>query len=166
MEMTPNFPLRYKNASLGNGLVNMSAIYSFVWTYSNLISLSCTSSLEKWYFIAICLVLECITGFFDMLIALVLSQNMTTSSLISTFIPCNNFLNQTMLEQFTTATTYSASVVDLDVQFCFLLVQDTNLLPRKNAPPLVHFLSSIFLAQSALVTTFRSRFSPCLYHKL
>ena len=33
-----------------------------------------------------CFVLECITGFFDMLITLVLSQYMNTSSFISTFI--------------------------------------------------------------------------------
>ena len=126
--MTPNLPLRYKNASLGSGLVNMSAIYSFVWTYSNLISLSCTNSLTKWYFIAICLVLECIIGFFEMLIALVLSQNMTTDSLISTFMPSNNYLNQTILEQFIASTTYSASTTDWDMQFYFLLVQDTNII--------------------------------------
>ena len=103
--LTPNLPLRYRNASLGSGLVNMLAIYSFVWTYSNMISLSYTNSLTKWYFIAICLVLKCMTRFFKMLIALVLSQNMTAGSLISTVMPSNNFLNQTMLEQFTIVAT-------------------------------------------------------------
>ena len=160
--MTPSLPLRYKNASLGNGLVNMFAIYSFVSTYSNMISLPCTNSLTKWYFIAMCFVLECITRFYGMLIALVLSQNMTIGSLISTFIPSNNCLNQTMLEQFTAAATYSASAMDWDVQFCFLLVQDTNLFPRKKAPPWVLFLSSRFPAQLVSVNTFRSKFHPSL----
>ena len=139
--MTPSLPLRYKNASLGNSFVNLSAICSFVFTYSNLTSLSCTNSLKKCYFITMCFVLECITGFFDMLIVLVLSQYMTTGSLISTFIPSNNCLNQTMLEQLTIAATYSASAMDWYVQFCFLIVQDTILLARKNAPPLVIFFS-------------------------
>src|SRR5277367_2846076 len=107
-----------------------------------------------------CFVLECITGFLDILIALVLSQNITTGSLISIFMPSNNCLNQTILEQFTAATTYSASAVDWDIQFYFLLVQETNLFPRKNAPPLVLFLSSRFPAQSASVNTFKSRFPP------
>src|SRR5271156_1856884 len=111
-----------------------------------------------------CLVLECITGFLDMLIALVLSQNMTTGSLISIFIPSNSCLNQTIFEQFTAVATYSASAVDWDVQFCFLLVEETNLFPRKNAPPLVLFPSSMFPAQSASVNTFKSRFPPNLYH--
>ena len=47
-----------------------------------------------------------------MLIALVLPQNMTTGSLISTLMPSNNFLNQTMFEQFTATATYYASVID------------------------------------------------------
>ena len=117
--MTLNLPLRYKNASLGSDLVNMSAIFSFEWTYSNLISLSCTNSLTKWYFMEMCFVLECITRFFEILIALVLSQNMTIGSLISTFMPSSNCLNQTIFEQFTTTATYSASAIDWDVQFCF-----------------------------------------------
>ena len=62
-----------------------------------------------------CLVLECITGFFEMLIATVLSQNMTTDSLMLTFMPSNNYLNQTILEQFTIVATYFAYVVDWDV---------------------------------------------------
>ena len=95
---------------------------------------------------------------------LMLSQNMTNSSLISTFMPSNNCLNQTMLEKFTTVATYYASSMDWDVQFCFLLMQDTNLLPRKNAPPLFLFLTSRFLAQSVLVNTFSSKFHPSLYH--
>ena len=113
---------------------------------------------------AMFLVLECITGFFEILIALVLSQNMIIGSLISTFIRSSNCLNQTMFEQFTAAATYSTFVVDCDVQFFILLVQDTNLLTRKNAPPLVLFLSSIFPTQSASVNTFKSKFPPSLYH--
>ena len=35
---------------------------------------------------------------------------------------------------------------------------------KKDAPPLVLFLSSMFLAQSASVNTFKSKFPPSLYH--
>ena len=122
----------------------------FVLTYSNLTSLSYTNSLKKWYFIVMCFVLVCIIGFFDILIALVLSQYMNIGSLISILIPSNNCLNQKMLEKLTVASTYSISTVDWDVQFCFLLVQDTSLLPRNNALPLVLFLSSTLLSQSLI----------------
>ena len=143
----------------------MSIICSFIFTYSNLICLSYTNSLKKWYLIAMCFVLVSITRFFDIFIALVLSQYMTTRSLISTFIPSNNYLNQSMLEQFTTTATYSASTMDWDVQFYFFLVQDTIILPRKNARPLVLLLSSRLLSQLALVNTFKFRFPLSLYHK-
>lgn len=49
------------------------------------------------------------------------------------------------------ATTYSASAVDNAIELCFLLNQDTNLEPIKNAPPLVLFLSSTLPAQSTSV---------------
>ena len=47
--------------------------------------------------------------------------------------------------------TYSTSTVDRVIELCFLLNQDTNLEPIKNAPPLVLFLSSMLLAQSASI---------------
>jgi hypothetical protein len=47
------------------------------------------------------------------------------------------------------AAMYSASVVDKEMEPCFLLSQDTNESPKKNAPPLVFFLSSTQFAQSA-----------------
>ena len=72
-EITPNFCLRYSKVSHGRGLVNMSAIYSFVSTYSNLIFFYVTCSLWKWNLTGMCFVLECITRFLDMFIALVLS---------------------------------------------------------------------------------------------
>ena len=69
---------------------------------------------------------------------------------MSSFIPFNNLLSHTKFEQFTIATTtYSTFVVDREMQFCFLLVQDTSLLPKKKAHPLVIFFSSKLLAQSA-----------------
>ena len=108
----------------------------------------------------------CITRFFLILIALVLSQYMTSRSLISIFIPSNSCLNQTMLEQLTTTTTtYSSSIVNWEIQFCILLVKDTSLLPRKNAPPLVLFLSSRLPTQSTLVNTFKYRLPLIFYYK-
>ena len=71
---TPSFCLRYSKVSLGNGLVSISATCSLGGTYSNLTFCSSTCSRRKWYLIGMCLVFECITGFFEMLIALVLSH--------------------------------------------------------------------------------------------
>ena len=42
------------------------------------------------------------------------------------------------------AATYSASAVDNAIELCFLLNQDTNLEPIKNAPPLVFFFHPHF----------------------
>jgi hypothetical protein len=56
--------------SLGRGLVKIYAICSFVPMYSNLIFFYGNHSRRKWKLIKICLVLECITGFLDIIIAL------------------------------------------------------------------------------------------------
>jgi hypothetical protein len=47
------------------------------------------------------------------------------------------------------AAMYYASVVDNEMDPFFLLSHATNESPRKNSPPLVHFLSSTQFAQSA-----------------
>ena len=47
--------------------------------------------------------------------------------------------------------TYYSSIVLCDIQSHFFLSQENNLPPRKKAPPLVLFLSSILPAQSASI---------------
>jgi hypothetical protein len=47
------------------------------------------------------------------------------------------------------AAMYSTYVVDKEMKPCFLLSQATKELRKKNAPPLVLFLSSTQFAQSA-----------------
>jgi hypothetical protein len=54
------------------------------------------------------------------------------------------------------AAMYSSSAVDRDTVDCFLLDQLTRHPPRKNAAPLVLFLSSTQLAQSTLVKAYKS----------
>ena len=78
--ITPNFCLRYSNVSLGRGLVKMSTICSFVSTYSSLMCFFVTCSLRKWKLMGMCFVLKCITGFLDIFIELVLSQNIGMGS--------------------------------------------------------------------------------------
>ena len=75
---TPSFCLRYSKVSLGSGFVRISATCSLEGTYSNLTFCSSTCSRRKWYLIGMCLVFECMTGFFEMLIALVLSHKIET----------------------------------------------------------------------------------------
>jgi hypothetical protein len=78
--ITPKFPLKYTKVYLGNSLVKISAIFSFVDTYSNLTSFSFTFSLRKWNLIDMFLVFECNIRFFELLIALELSKNMAIGS--------------------------------------------------------------------------------------
>ena len=72
-----------------------------------------------------------IRGSLYMFITLVLSQYITTSSVISSFIPFNICLIHTMFEQLIVVATYSTSTIDCEIKIFFLLVHETNLLPRK-----------------------------------
>jgi hypothetical protein len=78
--LIPSFYRRYSKVSLGRGLVKMYAIFYFVPMYSKLIFFSVTCSRRKWYLSGMCFVLECITGFFEILIVLVWSQNIRMGS--------------------------------------------------------------------------------------
>ena len=51
--------------------------------------------------------------------------------------------------QHSAAAIYSASIVNIEIEVCFLLLQATNDSPKKNTPPLVLFLSSTQPAQYA-----------------
>ena len=163
-ETTPSFCLRYSNASLGRGLVNISATCSLEGTYSNLTFCSSTYSCRKWYLIGMCLVLECITRFFEILVALVLSHRMEMGGEHLIWISCNGCIIQRSWVQHDAATTYSASAVDKAIELCFLLNQDTNRGPIYNAPPLLLFQSSILPAQSASVYAWRVRSAFFGYH--
>jgi hypothetical protein len=164
MRMTPIFFLRYSNVCLGRGFINMFDISSLVGTYSNLTTLSFTCSLKNWYLIGICFIFECITGFFEMLIALVLSLSIEIGFLCSILMSCSvSFIHRICVQQ-VVVSMYSSSVVDNEIEDCFLLSQDTKWSPKKNAPPLVLFLSSTLLAQSASVYVVRVKYSPFGYH--
>ena len=93
--ITPNIPRKYSKISLGRGLVNISTIFSLVFTYSYLISFSTTFSLNMWYLIEMCLVFKCKPRYLDIFIVLVLSQCMTKSSLILFLISFNIYCIQT-----------------------------------------------------------------------
>src|ERR1044072_3973568 len=97
---------------------------------------------------SMCLVLLCCTGFLEMLIALILSQNKVITSCLTSYSSsiCFIHINCVLLLP---AAMYSASAVERDTQFCFLLNQEIRLLPIKKHPPDVLFLSSEHPAQSA-----------------
>jgi hypothetical protein len=59
---------------------------------------------------------------------------------------------------------YYASVVDKEIEDCFLLSQDTKQFPKKNYPPLVLFLSSTFPSQSSSVYVVRVKSYSFGYH--
>ena len=149
--ITPSIPHKYSKVSLGRGLVKISAIFSLVLTYSNLISFSTTFYLNMWYLIEMCLVFICNTRILCIFTMHVLSQSMTKVSLISIIISFNICFIQTNWLQFFVAATYFASTILCEVQSYFFLSQETNLSPRKKAPPLFLFFSSTLPAQSTLV---------------
>ena len=78
--ITPNSCRRYSNVSLGRGFVNLSAICSCVPIYSILMLFSATCSHRKWYLTWMCFLLQCITGFFEILIARLLSHKIRIRS--------------------------------------------------------------------------------------
>jgi hypothetical protein len=59
---------------------------------------------------------------------------------------------------------YYDSIVDNEIEDCFLLSQDTKQFPGKNDPPHFIFLSSTLPAQYASVYTIRVKYSPFGYH--
>jgi hypothetical protein len=136
----------------------MSAICSLVSTYTILTTFWVTRSLRKWYLIGMCLVLECITRFLDILMAVVLSQLIV---MVLSYLICKSsnvcFIQRTCVQQDATMM-YSASVADSYADVCFLLLHATRNFPKKNSPSLVLFLSSILPSQSALVYAVRLNF--------
>ena len=77
-----------------------------------------------------CFVLECITGFLDIFIALVLSQNIGMGSSYFTCMSSNVCLIQMTCVQHVATAIYSTSIVDKDTEGCFLLDQDTRQSPK------------------------------------
>ena len=114
------------NASLGRGLVNILATCSLEGTYSNLTFCSSTCSCRKWYLIGMCLVLECITGFFDILMAFVLSEKMEIGGENLIWMSCKFCIIQSSHVQHDAVATYYAYVVDKAIELCFLLNRHTN----------------------------------------
>jgi hypothetical protein len=114
VEITPSLWRIYSKASRGSGFVKMSATCSFMPTYST----------------PMCLVLECITGYFEILMVLVLSQYIGMGSSYSTCISVKVCFIQRTCVQHVVAAIYSASDVDRDTDVCFLLSLDTKHSPK------------------------------------
>ena len=93
-------------------------------------------SLRKWCLISICLVLECMTGFLDRLIALVLSHFKRMWSRITPKFSRCCFIQRLWAQQLSTAI-YSTFAVDSATQASFLQFQDTREPPKRWHVPLV-----------------------------
>jgi len=76
-----------------------------------------------------CLVLECMTGFFEILMALVLSHRMEMGGVHVIWMSCKVRIMQSSCVEQDAVATYYASAVDNEIELCFLLNQDTNLEP-------------------------------------
>ena len=148
----------------------MSASCSSVATCYSLIVFSSTRSLIKWCLMSICLVLLCWIGFLEMLIVLRLSQYNVITSCVTLYSVSIYFI-QIIWEQLLPAAMYSASAIERDTQFCFLLNQETRLFPKKKRPTEVLFYHQHFHPnqhhnnQSELVHNHESTAShSCRFH--
>src|ERR1044072_6305502 len=95
-----------------------------------------------------CFVLLCNTGFLDILIALKLSLNNVITSFLTLYSSNICFIHINCV-QLLPASMCSASAVESETQFCFLLNHEIRLLLRKKQPPEVLFLSPALSTQSA-----------------
>ena len=121
-------------------------------------------SLRKWWLISICLVLECIKGFLDRLMSLVLSHFKGMWSRITPKSSRCCFIQRLWTQQLPAAI-YSASALDNATYACFLQFQDTRELPKRWHVPLVFFLSSLHRAKSKFEKPIRFKEVPLGYHK-
>jgi hypothetical protein len=117
----------------------MSAICSLVPTYSTRMLFSTTFSHRKLNFIGMCFVLECITGFFEILMELVLSQYIEMGSSYSTCIYVNVcFIHRTYVQN-VVSSIYSNSAIDNDIDDCFFLAKIPNTHPTRTLLHLYFF---------------------------
>ena len=94
------------------------------------------------------------TGFFDILMELVLSQLIIIGCSYFTSKSSSVCFIQMTWVQHDAVAIYSASAVESEMEGCFLLNHETKQFSKKNAAPLVLFQSSTLPAQSALVNAF------------
>jgi hypothetical protein len=148
IKQTPSSPPKRVKVAWSRGLVKIIASWSCVGTWIKVIFLFSTLSLRKWYLTSMCLDLEWSTGFFAMLIALVLSHLCGTwvySSPKSLMV----YVIQRSREQQLAAATYSASVVYWATLDCLREDQDTKEDPKNLQVPELDFLSNRHPAKSA-----------------
>jgi hypothetical protein len=126
--------------------------------------LLCNMFCRKLNLIEMCFILDCITRFFEILMALVLSQNIIMGSSYSTCISFKVCFIHSTLVQHVVAAIYSASGVDKDIEYRFLLNQYTTHSPKYKVDPIVLLLSSMLPTQSASVWEIRDRSFPFEYH--
>ena len=138
--------------SLSHSFKNTSNLRGFVITLESCSCvLQCTSSTvpslvksrKKWNFISICLLLPCMTGFFDNFMAKLLSQKMIVHLLWIFPSFSRTRLNQTPWHAQYAAAMNSASVVDRVTTGCFFEDQETGPVPSIKMYPEVFFLSSM-----------------------
>ena len=162
--MIPN-SLRIKlKCSSGSFFVKISANWNSVGINSRIISWFCTWSRRKWCRTSICIVLECRIGFFDRLIALVLSHLM---GVVSNAIPkslSSWWIHKTFAHQLPMAI-YSASAIDNVTEFCFLENHKISLVPKTWQVPEVLFLSTLHPTKLASEYPIRSILSLLGYQR-
>ena len=72
-----------------------------------------------------CLVLECMIGFFEIMMALLLSHRMEMGRVHVISMSCKVCIIQSSCVQQDAVATYFASVVDNEIELCFLFVKHT-----------------------------------------
>ena len=163
-DITTNSLLILINLFSLRGFVKISSSWSLMPTNSSIMSPFCAWSLWKWCLISLCLVLECCTRFFEMLMTLILlhligtCSNDKPKSLKVCFI-------QRFCAQHKPIAIYSTSIVDKSTKFCFLLCHETNEWTKKWHVSLVLFLSTLQPVKSAYGKPINLKLSLLGYYK-
>ena len=111
-----------------------------------------------------CFLMECMTGFFDIFMALVLSQFIIIGCSYLTSKYSSVCFTQITWVQQDAIVMYSASAVESEMEDCFFLDQDRNFFCKKNADPLVPFWSSTLPSQSTSINSFKLKCWIFGYH--
>ncbi|XP_042028301.1 uncharacterized protein LOC121784711 [Salvia splendens] len=141
-------------------LVRISANCSSDRTNGNSMTPPSNFSLMKWRSTSTCLVRSCCTGFSDMLIAALLSQNNLLFRFGGKPISVSNLLSHMISMSPLLMPRNSASALDKATTFCFLLLQVTRLPPMKVQLPqqfLAHDSVSLVCQQAC---NLRGQFLP------
>lgn len=139
---TPISSLKMMKCSVLIALVRTSASCFWVLTWTISSNPFWTLLCKKWYLVSICLLLPCVTKFFERLMPDLLSIINLTGLLTLNFNSCSKFISQIVWQANNSPNLYYASQIDNLTTSCFLEHQEMRALRYMNMYSLVLLLST------------------------